>query len=430
MVEVLFNYEGNIISIQCNIKDKMSDIIDKFLLKAGIKENNILYYLYKDSKINCELTLMEIANDTDKNRNKMDIIVIKKDENINIINEIISKNIICPECKENILMKFNNFKIDLFECKNNHKIEDILLNKFKETQKITLNQIFCDLCNYNNNNIKNNEFYICNTCNKNICPLCKSKHDKNHIIINYDEKNYICHNHNQTYIKYCKSCNKNLCKNCENDHKYHYIIDYETNNKNDLLKLMENLRAVINEFKNKINLIKEIFNKMIGILEIYYNINNNIINNYDINKVNYFTIENINNIKKDVELKIKDISNYNINEIYQFSLNNFYNENGEKYIGDLKNNSKYGKGFLFFDNGDLYDGDFKDNLRNGKGIIFNIMEIDLKVNGKMIKKKDKEYIIIEMEIFMKANGEMIKEKEKGNVIILMVINMRVIGKMT
>ena len=93
MVEVLFNYEGNIISIQCNIKDKMSDIINKFLLKAGIKENNILYYLYKDSKINCELTLMEIANDTDKNRNKMDIIVIKKDENINKINEIITKNI-------------------------------------------------------------------------------------------------------------------------------------------------------------------------------------------------------------------------------------------------------------------------------------------------------------------------------------------------
>jgi hypothetical protein len=200
MVEVLFNYEGNIINIQCDIKDKMSDIINKFLLKAGIKENNIIYYLYNDSKINCELTLMEIANDTDKNRNKMDIIVIKKDENINIINEIISKNIICPECKENTLMKFNNFKIDLFECKNNHKIEDILLNKFKETQKITLNQIFCDLCNYNNNNIKNNEFYICNTCNKNMCPLCKSNHDKNHLIINSIYTIIIFSNYNAHFL--------------------------------------------------------------------------------------------------------------------------------------------------------------------------------------------------------------------------------------
>ena len=40
-----------------------------------------------------------------------------------------------------------------------------------------------------------NEFYICKTCNKNICPLCKSNHDKNHKIINYDDKDYICEKH-------------------------------------------------------------------------------------------------------------------------------------------------------------------------------------------------------------------------------------------
>ena len=47
----------------------------------------------------------------------------------------------------------------------------------------------------NKDNIHNNEFYICNTCNLNICPLCKIKHDKNHTIIYYDDKNYIRKKH-------------------------------------------------------------------------------------------------------------------------------------------------------------------------------------------------------------------------------------------
>ncbi len=40
------------------------------------------------------------------------------------------------------------------------------------------------------------------------------------------------------------------------------------------------------------------------------------------------------------------------------------------------------------------------------------MEINMMVNGKMIKKKEKEYIIIIMEINMMVNGKMVKQKEK------------------
>jgi len=43
------------------------------------------------------------------------------------------------------------------------------------------------------------------------------------------------------------------------------------------------------------------------------------------------------------------------------------------------------------------------------------------VNGKIIKKKEKEYIIIIMVADMKENGKMIKEKEKEYIIIIMVI---------
>ena len=34
--------------------------------------------------------------------------------------------------------------------------------------------------------------------------MCKSKHDSNHKIINYNDKEYICNIHNEKYNSYCK----------------------------------------------------------------------------------------------------------------------------------------------------------------------------------------------------------------------------------
>ena len=227
MVEVIFNYEGINTIIQCNINDKMKDIINRFLIKIGKNENdNNLLYIYGANIINYELTFIQQANELDKNRNKMNILVKSNNDNNKEIKEIISKDIICPECGENIFINIKDFKINLYGCKNNHKINNILINKYENNQKIDLSKIICNECNENNkSNTHNNEFYICNTCNKNICPLCKSKHDNNHIIIKYDDKNYICKKHNESFIKYCKECNENICIICENEHNNHDIID-------------------------------------------------------------------------------------------------------------------------------------------------------------------------------------------------------------
>ena len=194
MAEAIFNYEGINTTIQCEINEKMKDIINRFLIKLEKKENN-LYYLYNGTQINYELTFNEQANDIDKNRKKMNIIVTKSEDAQNIIKEIVSKDVICPECRENSLIDFQNFHAYFHDCKNKHNINKTL-NEFEKTQKINLNKIVCNICNINNKgNTHNNEFYICNTCNINICPLCKTKHDKNHNIINYDEKNFICRKH-------------------------------------------------------------------------------------------------------------------------------------------------------------------------------------------------------------------------------------------
>ena len=170
MAEAIFNYEGNITTIQCEMNEKMKDIIDRFLIKLEKKENN-LYYLYNGTQINYELTFNEQANDIDKNRKQMNIIVTKSEYPQNIIKEIVSKDVICPECQGNSLIDFQNFHAYFHDCKNNHNIIKTL-NEFEQTQKINLNKIVCNICNINNKgNTHNNEFYICNTCNKNICPF-------------------------------------------------------------------------------------------------------------------------------------------------------------------------------------------------------------------------------------------------------------------
>ena len=46
-----------------------------------------------------------------------------------------SKDIICPECKENILIKLEDYKIIMYNCKNNHN-KQILLEEYENTQNI------------------------------------------------------------------------------------------------------------------------------------------------------------------------------------------------------------------------------------------------------------------------------------------------------
>ena len=82
MAEINFNYEGIDTVIQSNLEDKMKDIIDKFLNKLGIIDNNNLYYLYNGDRINSNLKFNEIANDIDKNRMKMKECKLRRDKQL------------------------------------------------------------------------------------------------------------------------------------------------------------------------------------------------------------------------------------------------------------------------------------------------------------------------------------------------------------
>ena len=46
-------------------------------------------------------------------------------------------------------------------------------------------------------------------------------------VINYEDKGYICEIHNENYIKYCNTCKINICPLCKSKHdKNHNIINY------------------------------------------------------------------------------------------------------------------------------------------------------------------------------------------------------------
>jgi hypothetical protein len=175
----------------------------------------------------------EEANDYNKQNKEMIITVYEgiNNEN-NSPNNVTtkSKNIICQKCKENCRMSIINYKIILYECKNGHKINNIFLKDFNNTQLINESSIICNDCNIENKAFSlKKKFYKCLTCKKNLGILCKEKHVKEeHKIMDYDKKDYFCEIHNEIYFSYCKECRLNLCLTCYSEHdKNHNKIDYK-----------------------------------------------------------------------------------------------------------------------------------------------------------------------------------------------------------
>ena len=224
MSQIEFVYEGTKTIIQCNSDEKFEDILKRFSLKTNINLDSV-YFLYSGNSIeNKELTFHEMANNIDKERKQMNIQILdkanKEGGNNNQNNSIVkSKDIICPECGEICFISINDYKIRLYNCINEHDIDKIDLDEYNNTQQIDTAKIICNECEIKNKyNSYKNYFYRCNNCKKNLCPLCKEKHDKTHNIIDYEDKNYICTLHNYPYTLYCKSCELNLCITCEMKH--------------------------------------------------------------------------------------------------------------------------------------------------------------------------------------------------------------------
>ena len=258
-----------------------------------------------------------------------------------------SKYIICPECKENIFFKIKNFKITLEECKKGHKINDILFSEFLKGQNIDLKKIKCEKCKkIDKSETFKNQFYICNSCNISLCPLCKSCHDKEHHIIDYDLKDFSCKEHNESYISFCNECKKDACVLCLKAHSGHKVINYGDIMPEiaDVEKKSNKLKETILEFKNHVNEIIANLNKLKESLDEYYKIYNECLSNFDSKKRNYYIIKNtneINNYNIDFTNILKTIGNEKkIGNKLKNIMNLFYKIEQKEEIKDNKDDEK------------------------------------------------------------------------------------------
>ena len=129
MSEIIFIYKGYEIPIKCTNGEKLKTIIEILSNKINIPKKDI-YGLYNGKILDEEIKEDEISKD----ENNKKVILIYEYNNNAIINNIIKSNeVICPECKENCLIKIKDYNILLYDCKNNH-------------QKINISNIKCNIC--------------------------------------------------------------------------------------------------------------------------------------------------------------------------------------------------------------------------------------------------------------------------------------------
>ena len=188
MASIIFELNKKNTEIKAELNEKFEDVINSFLQNKKLNPSTLNFFL-NGKLINPQQTVESQMSLLDKQKRILNVLVYEE----NVPNKIViiqSKEIICPKCFEPCRIKTENNKFTLFGYVNNHSTEDIKINDFSETQKINLSNIICNKCKqYNKSDSFNNEFYRCLTCKINLCILCKSKHEANHIITNYDNRN-------------------------------------------------------------------------------------------------------------------------------------------------------------------------------------------------------------------------------------------------
>ena len=344
VVEAKFTYNGSFTSIQCSKSDTMKDIIDKYISKTELDINKI-YFLYGGSIINKELSVNDL---TKGNENTINILVSEIEEEKKPEKKELKKSnvIVCSICKEICKLAIEDYQIKLYGCENGHTIKDISVNDLSKTQYIDESKIICDICKSANKKEQYNKlFHYCNECKQKICPLCKSKHDKSHNIIDYDKRNYMCYKHNEKFISYCNDCNKNLCYNCETGHnKDHIRVSFQdfNINKDNLSQIIKGYQGMVTKVNEKIEAIITNLNELKKNIANYNDIFYNVLNNFEQENRNFYILNNINalfdnSIIRDLG-KISDNKKDSICSDFKILMRMYTKMNINKVSNELKKN--------------------------------------------------------------------------------------------
>ena len=354
MAQLIFKFNSEDIIHNYQQDETISSILQSFCHKVGIKRDNFAF-LCNGTALNDESTIQSLT----PNLNNQIIILVTDIQTLHPSEPVMRRSnfIICPQCKESIIVSVKDYKVSLFQCKNGHKIDNISLSKFYDTQNEDISKIFCDVCKKSKASVFENKMFICTKCKCNLCIMCVQTHDRTHNLINYEQKNYICEKDGENFTSYCATCKKSICSICEMDHNNHDIQSFGRliGNRNEIIKHQETLKNDIDKFKNIIKNITNKLNKVSENMDTYFEINKTITSStqrpfrnseelLSIKEINNNTIHediisiikenNINNLVRQIfEMykKMEDVEEINLQNIVE-------NENENKNDDNVNNN--------------------------------------------------------------------------------------------
>ena len=363
-IKTIFIFEDKTEQIECSKMDLLKDVKRKLEMKLKTVSYNNYYFYFKGKMIDLSKPLR--IKGFIGNKNQIKIFGISKENKAKnkckkcYESKKRKSRIVCLKCLDNYninnscLINFEDYKIILSDCNKGHRISDILIEDFEAK-------------NFNNHN----------------------------------DIHYKCNIHqNEIFCSYCTKCKENLCFICENKHSHKSdIISF-----NQILfnsdEYINNLTAKMIYFENKINKLMRQIEKIKGILnyfmkhiEKYYSLISSIIDNYDINKRNYWMIKNLKQINIDnvIEDIDKIIKNKNLTEKFNYVLS-IYNK--LKYKNEIKIQYKYSKKTKFIR---LFGEKFIEKNKKNCKLVINDNETDLiefYENKEITPKSDKFEIIL------------------------------------
>ena len=329
-----FKFNTKKTTIKSNKDVKMKEICQKFCIDSKTSLDKVSFlYNGKVLKNELELTIKEVSNTIDNDRNQMNIIVVENKIKLEEKSKFIKfKNVVCPNCGELGKISIEDYTYVISDCKNSHMPSKISVNTLLDNLYIDISKIVCNECKIEKSKVEQNDFYRCNLCQKNLCFSCKLRHNKAHKIIKYDEKDFICESHNEKYCSYCINCNKNLCEKCFGEHNKNDILNYANIivdneiNDEDLKINVKNVKAKIDYIKFRWKLLSGIFQEVINYFEHFYHFYKHILTNYDNNNIKYETLDNIIYLKNSSIIKDLDkLNNSNDLNFLNDILNIHYN---------------------------------------------------------------------------------------------------------
>ena len=373
----------------------------------------------------------------EENKQSLDASIISQKKQINFNELKIGSKIRCCEekCFSNAIISIEPhfFQVNS-DCGKHKKKMDIFSYVFS-SGSLKDDQEQCNYCNKNYQDLKKGKLKLYKiTCEKNICENCKKNHEKeisNHNLIDIEEKDYTCNcsKGGNKYINYCFDCQQNVCIKCIQNHKDHeekkfssiYQIGKEKINK--LKKQLKGQKKALKDFNSIIeDWIKrtiEAFNKYKKKIELYIQINEKIIDNYNSSKRFYKAIKNIEYINFDLDNFILDINvsknNYKAqnNLICRFLNDNIKNHmelSIEENINDIQERNEE----------NLFNGPVKNicELKKEELVVVNINNKDNNNEELYIYKKETDFKEIYHSKIEEDEILCLSELKNGNLLIV------------